>query len=115
MLTSGLNVPSFDIIKLLNNKNASVFVYDPIISKINQETLKEYNFTLTKSLEECLDKSECAILLTSWQEFLSIDGELLKENMKNPKIIDGRNFLLKQKFEKDMYYKIGFVKGKNNY
>ena len=107
--------PSFDIIKLLNNKNASVFVYDPIISKINQETLNEYNFTLTKSLEECLDKSECAILLTSWQEFLSIDGELLKKNMKNPKIIDGRNFLLKQKFEKDMYYKIGFVKGKNNY
>ena len=107
--------PSFDIIKLLNNKNASVFVYDPIISKINQETLKEYNFTLTKSLEECLDKSECAILLTSWQEFLSIDGELLKKNMKNPKIIDGRNFLLKQKFERDMYYKIGFVKGKNNY
>ena len=107
--------PSLDIIKLLNNKNASVFVYDPIISKISQETLKKYNFTLTKSLEECLDKSECAILLTSWQEFLSIDGELLKENMKNPKIIDGRNFLLKQKFEKDMYYKIGFVKGKNNY
>jgi len=107
--------PSFDIIKLLNNKNASVFVYDPIISKINQETLKEYNFTLTKTLEECLDKSECAILLTSWQEFLSIDGELLKKNMKNPKIIDGRNFLLKQKFEKDMYYKIGFVRGKNNY
>ncbi len=107
--------PSLDIIKLLNNKNASVFVYDPIISKISQETLKKYNFTLTKSLEECLDKSECAILLTSWQEFLSIDGELLKENMKNPKIIDGRNFLLKQKFEKDMYYKIGFVRGKNNY
>ncbi len=107
--------PSFDIIKLLNKKNASVFVYDPIISKINQETLKEYNFTLTKSLEECLDKSECAILLTSWEEFLSIDGELLEKNMKNPKIIDGRNFLLKEKFERDMYYKIGFVKGKNNY
>lgn len=107
--------PSFDAIKLLNDKNATVFVYDPIISEINQESLKKYDFTLVKSLEECLDESECAILLTSWKEFLSIDSELLKKHMKNPKIIDGRNFLSKEKFEENMYYKIGFVKGKNNY
>lgn len=107
--------PSFDAIKLLNDKNATVFVYDPVISEINQEIRKKYDFTLVKSLEECLDESECAILLTSWKEFLSIDGELLKKHMKNPKIIDGRNFLSKEKFKEDMYYKIGFVKGKNSY
>jgi len=107
--------PSFDAIKLLNDKNATVFVYDPVISEINQEIRKKYDFTLVKSLEECLDESECAILLTSWKEFLSIDAELLKKHMKNPKIIDGRNFLLKEKFEENMYYKIGFVEGKNNY
>jgi len=102
--------PALDAIKIFREKGAQISAYDPIISKkLNQET-KNFDFSLSPTLKECIKNSDLAVLFTQWSEFSSIDGNFLKKYMKNPVIIDGRGFLDETKFEENSYHKIGYVK-----
>lgn len=101
--------PALEAIKLFQAKRAKIFAYDPMIRHDFVSDNKFLNFNLCKSIEECLTHSELAIIFTKWQEFKSIDSNLLKMHMKNPVLIDGRGFLDENKFEKNCYYKIGYV------
>jgi len=101
--------PALEAIKLFQEKNAIVFAYDPMIRNEYVNDNKSLNFHLCNSIEECLTNSELAILFTNWSEFKSIDSKLLKMYMKNPVLIDGRGFLNENKFEKNCYFKIGYV------
>jgi len=99
--------PAIEVIKKLQKEKSKLCAYDP---KVNEEILKLIGITdmsISQSVEECIDNVDLVILLTKWTEFSKIDGEFLKKHMKNPKIIDGRGFLDKRKFEKNTYYKIG--------
>lgn len=102
--------PSLAAISLLKNKGAKIFGYDPMLSKNPNHENTIVDITLSNNIEECLENSDLAILFTKWPEFRSLDGKFLKKHMKNPVIIDGRGFLDQTKFEKNTYYKIGFVK-----
>ena len=66
--------------------------------------------TISKTLEESIIDSELIILLTKWDEFKKITENKLKTYMKNPQIMDCRNFLKKQDFKNIPYYKIGLIK-----
>ncbi len=101
--------PSIEAIKILQDKGSAIVAYDP---KVGEEDLKKLgikNVNLCNSIEECLKDSNIGILLTKWPEFKKIDGKFLKRIMKNPLILDGRGFLDKEKFEKNTYYRIGYV------
>ena len=80
--------PSFEVIHILKEKKAEVFVFDPYVSKDSN----------VKDIEELLKKSDYIILATSHNEFKNMDLSSLKEN--NIKIvIDGRNCLDKDKLK----------------
>lgn len=99
--------PAIEVIKKLQEENTDIHAYDP---KVNEENLKLMgisNIILHKTIEDSIKDSDLVILLTKWSEFKNINGELLKKYMRIPKIIDGRGFLDKTKFEKNTYYKIG--------
>lgn len=99
--------PAIEVIKKLQELNSNVYAYDPKVNEQNLETIGITGVNITHNIEDCLDNADLAILLTKWSEFSKIDGEFLKKYMKNPKIIDGRGFLNKNKFKKNTYYKIG--------
>ena len=103
--------PSIHTIKELVKRGAIIKAYDP--KAVNQA--KEYflkgieNITYVASKYEVLKDSVALILLTEWKEFRSPDFEVLKNQMKNPIIFDGRNQyiaydLANKGFE---YYRIG--------
>jgi len=100
--------PALTAIEIFQNRGATIIAYDPLISKKNQEN--PFDFALAKTIDACLDKCNLAILFTKWAEFQSINSNFLKQHMENPLIIDGRGFLDQSKFERNTYYKIGFVK-----
>ncbi len=76
--------PALKIVNQLKNLKADVSVYDPYV-------LEKSN---AKSLHEILEKCDCLILATNHPEFKEIEDI----NIKNIKIIiDGRNFLNKEK------------------
>jgi len=99
--------PAIEVIKKLQKEDIDIHAYDP---KVNEENLKLMginNVIFHKTVEDSIKDSDLVILLTKWSEFKNINGKLLKKYMKIPKIIDGRGFLDKTKFENNTYYKIG--------
>lgn len=80
--------PSLRVIESLLEKGAKVRVYDPkALSKVENifGNLIEYY----KSTEDCLDGSDCCILVTEWDEFRSLKPDIFLK-MKTPFVIDGR-------------------------
>jgi len=72
---------------------AKVRAYDPVTNE-NCEILYGKNkegLTLCDSKEEALMGADALVIITEWQEFRSPDFEKIKQSLKDPVIIDGRN------------------------
>ena len=79
--------PAFEIIKILKEKNADVLVFDPYVQKDSS----------ADSFDEILNKSDYIILVTNHNEFKNMENKLKENNIKI--VIDGRNFLDKEKIK----------------
>ena len=99
--------PAIEVIKKLQALNCKINAYDPKVKEDNLSLIGITDINMVENIESCLEEVDLAILLTKWTEFRKIDGTFLKKYMKNPRIIDGRGCLDKNKFENSTYYKIG--------
>ena len=100
--------PALDAIKILLEKNANVFAFDPIF-KLNPDIIKiPEKCNICSNIEDALKNSDIALVFTKWEEFKSLDSNFLKKLMRNPIIIDGRGFLEKDNFDVGCYFKIGY-------
>jgi UDPglucose 6-dehydrogenase len=80
---------SIKIIKKLLEEGAKVVVYDP---KAMDNARKIFGDTIeyAKSVEDCLRDSECALIVTEWEEFKKLTPQNFIELMKTPAVVDGR-------------------------
>ena len=96
--------PSIDIVKQLNSVGANLRLYDPEavenFKRIFPESDKLRYFS---DMYNSLEKSDALIILTEWEHFISSDLERIKNTMKLPIIIDGRNI-----FDEDVVESYGF-------
>ncbi|MDR0328269.1 MAG: UDP-glucose/GDP-mannose dehydrogenase family protein [Planctomycetaceae bacterium] len=103
--------PAVTTIHELVSRGASVKVFDPEA----MEQAKKFYFTEMKQVTYCknkyeaVDQADALLLLTEWLAFRSPDFDEIKERLKTPVIVDGRNQferfnLVEQGFE---YYAIG--------
>lgn len=96
--------PSIDIVRQLNSVGANLRLYDPEAAenfkKIFPESDKLRYFS---DMYDSLEKSDALIILTEWEHFISSDLEKIKNTMKLPIIIDGRNI-----FDEDVVESYGF-------
>ncbi len=76
----------------LQGEGAHVRVYDPVATDRAQELLG--GATVAATALEALDGADAVVLVTEWPEFRDLDwaGEV-KSRLKNPVVVDGRNFL----------------------
>ena len=88
--------PSIYVIKELVRRGAQIKAYDPkAINEAKTHYLKGVqNITYVTSKYEVLIDSDALVLLTEWKEFRSPDFEVLKNQMKNSIIFDGRKSIL---------------------
>ncbi len=99
--------PSIYIIDALLENECIVNCYDPIVkNKIKNIYSKVFCFS---NMYDCVEGVDAAIICTEWNEILGIDLEKVKNNMKEPIIIDGRNILDLNKVKEYNieYYSIG--------
>jgi UDPglucose 6-dehydrogenase len=76
----------------LHGEGAQVRIYDPVALENARELLG--GARLCESAEEALDGADAAVLVTEWPEFRELDwGGDVKERMRTPIVVDGRNFL----------------------
>jgi UDPglucose 6-dehydrogenase len=97
--------PSIEIIKALQTEGARIKVYDPQAMTKAKEVLKDIQ--CCKDPYEVCENSEALVILTDWEEFEKLDLKRVKNLLKNPLIVDGRNIFDPQKVGKMGFKYIG--------
>lgn len=84
--------PSLPIIDQLVAEGALVSVHDPVAAD-KARPLLPTTVHVSTDLEATLRDSDAAVLVTEWPEYVQLEGSRLRELMKRPLFIDGRNAL----------------------
>jgi UDPglucose 6-dehydrogenase len=93
--------PALEIIHLLENEGAHIKAYDPQAMENAAQMLKK--LVLCENPYQVAEGADALILITEWNEFKQIDFSRIKELMKQPVIMDGRNL-----WDEDTLKKMGF-------
>ncbi|MFH1927614.1 MAG: UDP-glucose/GDP-mannose dehydrogenase family protein [Chloroflexota bacterium] len=81
--------PAVEIIHLLQNEGATIRAYDPAAMENARQMLPDV--TLCDDPYQVASGSNALLLVTDWNEFKHLDLLRIKETMKEPVIVDGRN------------------------
>jgi UDPglucose 6-dehydrogenase len=86
------DAPALTMIEQLNRLGAKVKAYDPIVS---QSGLSHglSGVIIESDPERLADGCDALVVVTEWQEFLRLDYGKMVKTMREPVLIDGRNFL----------------------
>ena len=95
------DAPAIDIINLLQNDGAKISAFDPKAMDTAAAVLKDVEYK--KDAYEVAEGADLIIVLTEWNEFKELNLLKLKERMKSPNIIDGRNI-----YDPEEMTKLGF-------
>jgi UDPglucose 6-dehydrogenase len=79
--------------------------YDP---KANETAKKELGSKIkyAKDIDEALKDSECAFLITEWDEFKNLKPDYFKKLMKSPNLVDGRRIYDFDLFNKEIPFRV---------
>lgn len=83
--------PALDIAAQLHAAGADVTVHDPKAIANAKKRFPTLKFAST--VKECISNSDLVLHLTEWREYRELEPEDLVSLVKNPRIIDGRNML----------------------
>jgi|TARA_B100001971_G_C18256340_1_gene582479 UDPglucose 6-dehydrogenase len=93
--------PSITIINELQSQGAKIHAFDPEAQGSAKKTLK--NVIYHNCPYETLKDAHALVIVTEWNEFRTLDKEKIKQLLKEPNIIDGRNI-----YDPDEMKKLGF-------
>ncbi len=85
------DAPSVDIIRWLIAQGASVRAYDPVAAETAQQALAGLNLTYCKTSYEVAEGADALVLVTEWNEFKSLNMQRIRDSMRRPVLVDGRN------------------------
>jgi len=81
--------PALEVIHLLENEGAHVRAYDPQAMENAAKVLKKVK--LCKNPYEVAQGADALVLATEWNEFKQLDFKRIRQSMKTPILMDGRN------------------------
>ncbi len=84
--------PSLALIADLLAAGATMTAYDPVAMHEAQRLLGDNDrITYATNPNDAMTGADALVIVTEWKEFRSPDFELIKERLKQPLIVDGRN------------------------
>jgi UDPglucose 6-dehydrogenase len=101
--------PSIDIIRWVTSQGAAIRVYDPVASKTGREALEHHGIhmdaiSFCENAYEVAQNADALVIVTEWNEFKSLDMRQVRNSMRRPVLIDGRNI-----YEAAEMNNIGFI------
>jgi UDPglucose 6-dehydrogenase len=81
--------PSVELIHLLQSEGARIRAYDPV--SMANAPLYLHDVTLCQDAYEAAEGADALVVITEWNEFKHLSLPKLKELMRQPIIVDGRN------------------------
>ena len=99
--------PSIDVINALQKEGAKIQAYDPEATETAKEVFKDV--TYCKDPYEAAKDADALIILTEWNEFKELDIKKIKQLLKQPLVLDGRNIYDPEAMKKEgfKYISIG--------
>jgi len=100
------DAPALNLIEHLNRLGTKVKAYDPIVS----QTGMRHGLTgvlVETDPERLADCCDALVLVTDWKQFRNLDFQKMATLMNNPVMIDGRNFLEREKLQQAGFYYVG--------
>ncbi len=90
--------------ELLKRKVTNIVGYDP---KSKETAGKEFGnkIKIVDTLDEALKDSECAFLITEWDEFKHLKPEDFKKRMKVANLVDGRRIYPYEEFDSKLNFR----------
>ena len=86
--------------ELLKRGITDIIGYDPKANETAEIELGD-SIKYAKSITEALYNSECALVITEWDEFKTLTPDDFKKHMKTPNLVDGR-----RAFDYDVFNKL---------
>lgn len=101
--------PSIDIIRWITNQGATVRVYDPVAMTTGREAFEREGIRLDSIIfcngaYEVAEGADALIMVTEWNEFKSLNMIQVRNLMRRPVLIDGRNI-----YEAAEMHRLGFI------
>jgi UDPglucose 6-dehydrogenase len=96
------DAPSVSIIRMLQNEGAEVHAYDPVATE-NARAILPIT-TYCDSPYSAATEADAVFLLTEWNEFKQLDMERIRDLMRRPILLDGRNV-----YEPQQMREMGFI------
>jgi UDPglucose 6-dehydrogenase len=94
--------PAISVIELLLSEGAHIKAFDPIVKSVENLSIE-----ISADVKENVTGADAIVLLTEWQEFKEIDPNKISDLLNQKIIIDSRNLLQKNKWEKAGFKFIG--------
>jgi UDPglucose 6-dehydrogenase len=94
--------PAISVIELLLAEGAQIKAFDPIVKNVENLSIE-----VSEDVKKNVTGADAIVLLTEWQEFKEIDPKKISDLMNQKIIIDSRNLLQKNKWEKAGFVFIG--------
>jgi UDPglucose 6-dehydrogenase len=83
------DAPSISIIRMLQNEGATVRAYDPVAMDKAKEALPDIVYC--DGPYAASEDADAVFILTEWNEFKQLDMERVRDSMRQPILLDGRN------------------------
>jgi len=83
------DAPSLDIARLLLQRGASVRAHDPVALENARRLYPDLGVRYCAQVDEALEDADAIVLVTEWQQYRELDWE----HIKPVPLVDGRNFL----------------------
>jgi len=94
--------PAISVIELLLAEGAQIKAFDPIVKNVENLSIE-----VSDDVKKNVTEADAIVLLTEWQEFKEIDPKKISDLLNQKIIIDSRNLLQKNKWEKAGFVFIG--------
>ena len=104
--------PAIDVIEYLQGEGAAIKAYDPQATEEARRLLPKVK--LCKDPYEAARGADCLAILTEWNEFKELDFKRLKQLLRQPLIIDGRNIYDPKRIEALGFRYFGVGRGRHD-
>ena len=102
------DAPALDIAQRLLERGARVKAHDPVALDRARREYSHLPVTLCEDAAEAAAGADALVLVTEWPEYRELDWEVLCNSVRTPLIVDGRNFLDRERLQKAGFRYIGF-------
>ncbi|HLJ86221.1 MAG TPA: UDP-glucose/GDP-mannose dehydrogenase family protein [Candidatus Angelobacter sp.] len=101
--------PAINIVKELLKEECQIVAYDPAAMGRASEVLRNAAITFVNDPYEALTGADACLVLTEWEDFAALDLVRLKNLLRYPIVIDGRNLFKPSQMEAAglNYYSVG--------